>query len=380
MKTIRRLIYAELVKSIAFICLGFLALFSFFDFVDELASVGKSAYQIGHAALYVALQMPSHIYELLPIATLIGGVLVMARFAQNSEFTILRTSGLGPQLALKTLLLLGCFFVALTFVVGDYIAPLSSKVGQLMKAQYQGNLRVGNTGAWLKERQRYNHFAVNVGTITPSGDLEQVRIYEFDSAGALVSLTDAASVSFDDDAWLLHTAKRIEFPENSVLKTNPDKRFALWKTPSQRPKITITESAQLRWPTQINTQMVSVALLKPERMSTLHLFQYVQHLKDNSQSAQLYEIEFWKKIFYPLSCLVMLMLALPFAYLHFRQTGIAAYVFGGVLTGISFFLLNNVFGYIGNISHWPPMLAAAAPSVIYLAISLVTFTWIVFKK
>jgi lipopolysaccharide export system permease protein len=54
----------------------------------------------------------------------------------------------------------------------------------------------------------------------------------------------------------------------------------------------------------------------------------------------------------------MVVLALPFAYLHFRSGGITSYVFGGVLIGISFFLLNNVFGYIGNLQNWMPWLAA----------------------
>jgi hypothetical protein len=112
--------------------------------------------------------------------------------------------------------------------------------------------------------------------------------------------------------------------------------------------------------------MVSVALLKPERMGTIDLFNYVRHLDANGQTAQRYEIEFWKKVFYPLSCLVMVMLALPFAYLHFRSGGIAGYVFAGVMIGISFFLLNNVFGYIGNLRNWQPWLAAATPGC---------FTW-----
>ncbi len=61
----------------------------------------------------------------------------------------------------------------------------------------------------------------------------------------------------------------------------------------------------------------------------------------------------------------MVVLALPFAYLHFRSGGITSYVFGGVLIGISFFLLNNVFGYIGNLQNWRPWLTAAAPGLIY---------------
>ena len=50
------------------------------------------------------------------------------------------------------------------------------------------------------------------------------------------------------------------------------------------------------------------------------------------------------------------------------------------MVGISFFLLNNVFGYIGNMHAWMPWLAAAIPSLIYTAISLTAFTWLVLKR
>ena len=104
MKTIRRLIYREVLVAIALVALGFLALFLFFDLVDELQYLGKNSgldaaaniYQIRHAMLYVALLVPNHLYELLPISVLIGTIFVMARLAQSSEYTILRTSGLGP--------------------------------------------------------------------------------------------------------------------------------------------------------------------------------------------------------------------------------------------------------------------------------------------
>jgi hypothetical protein len=136
----------------------------------------------------------------------------------------------------------------------------------------------------------------------------------------------------------------------------------------------------LSWPTQITAEMLSVALLRPDRMRTIDLFTYIRHLEANGQTAQRYEIEFWKKVFYPLSCLVMVVLALPFAYLNMRSGSIATYVFGGVMIGISFFLLNNVFGYIGNLSNWQPWFAAAAPGLLYSAISLTAFGWLVLRR
>ena len=134
------------------------------------------------------------------------------------------------------------------------------------------------------------------------------------------------------------------------------------------------------WPTGITSEMVSVALLKPDRMGTIDLFQYIRHLSENGQSTQRFEIEFWKKVFYPLSCLVMVVLALPFAYLHFRSGNIASYVFGGVLAGISFFLLNNVFSYVGNLNSWAPWFAAAAPGLLYSMASLAAFGWLVLRQ
>ena len=108
MKTLRRLIYGEVFSAVSFVVLGFLGLFFFFDLIDELQWVGKGAqggYQVRHALSYVTLMIPSHVYELLPIAVLIGTIFVMARLAQSSEFTILRTSGLGPVKALRTSIL-----------------------------------------------------------------------------------------------------------------------------------------------------------------------------------------------------------------------------------------------------------------------------------
>jgi lipopolysaccharide export system permease protein len=366
-KTIRRLIYREVILSVLFVTVGFLALFFFFDFVDELPNVGKGVtpYQLTQALVFVSLMVPSHLYELLPIAVLIGTIFVMARLAQSSEYTILRTSGLGPWRALRALLVLGLAFTFVTFASGDYLAPAADRAGQLLKARLEGRISVGQTGAWLKERQAFHTYNVNVGALTPEGDMQSIRIFESDARGSLVSITSAARGRVaDDGSWLLQDAERSEFVMQGA----------------NSPRVDTVRMPQYRWPTEITPEMVSVALLKPDRMSTIDLFQYIQHLEANGQTSQRYEIEFWRKVFYPLSCTVMVVLALPFAYLHFRSGGITSYVFGGVLIGISFFLLNNVFGYIGNLQNWRPWLTAAAPGLIYSVLSLGAFGWLVLRR
>ena len=386
MKTIRRLIYGEVMASIVLVAAGFLALFFFFDLVDELQYLGKTnglpsglptasdIYQIRHALLYVGLLIPNHLYELLPISVLIGTIFVMARLAKSSEYTILRTSGLDPWRALKMLLSLGSIFVVASFLIGDYLAPLSERTAQLLKARYQGTITVGQTGAWLREKQAYNTYVANVKTLSPSNEMIGIQIFEFDNKGLVVSRMQAARANFsEDDSWQLKSVTRVEFsvPTSSTTAAN---------VAAQTAGVNRSVLDSFRWPTEISQEMVSVALLKPERMGTIDLFNYIRHLDANGQTAQRYEIEFWKKVFYPLSCLVMVILALPFAYLHFRSGGISGYVFMGVMIGISFFLLNNVFGYIGNLQNWQPWFAAAAPGLLYMTISLGAFGWLVLRR
>jgi len=368
MKTIRRLVHGEIIRAVSFVAIGFLALFVFFDLVDQLQTLSKNkfqGYQFQHALMYVGLLIPSHLYELLPISVLIGSIFVMARFAQSSEFTILRTGGLGPWRALGSLFQLGLIFVLSTFILGDYISPWSDKQAQLLKAKYQGQITVGQTGAWLREKQGESQFAVNVRALSREGQPENIRIHEFDNQGRLLAITTSPSGVFNNEGyWLLKSVDRRIFH----IKSNDLSRIETLNLPDWQ------------WKTELTAEMISAALLSPDRMKTVDLFQYMRHLAANGQSAQRYEIQFWRKVFYPLSCWVMLTLALPFAYLHFRSGNIAGYVFGGVMAGISFYLLNNVFGFMGNLQNWQPWLTAAAPAIIYSLVSLATFGWLVIRQ
>ncbi len=368
MRTLRKLLYLEVLAAVTLVIFAFSTLFLFFDLTDELNAIQNNqtlGYTVSKALLYAALMIPSHLYELMPIAVLIGTIFVMARLAQSSEFTILRTSGLGPWQALRALMLLGLGFVTLTFALGDYLAPLADKTAQAIKAQALGQISLGRTGAWIKDKQPYSSFSVNVGALEGTTGMKGIRIFELDNKGHIVSVMQASAGEFGPgESWSLLDVTRTEYMNMG--------------TPQAQ--ASTTRHAQLSWLNHISADMVASALLRPDRMGTLELFQYVSHLNANGQSAQKYEIQFWKKVFYPLSCLVMVMLALPFAYLHFRSSGTTPMVFVGVMAGISFVLLNNLVGDLGLLQGWQAWFTAALPGLIYSFISLAAFGWLVARQ
>ena len=168
--------------------------------------------------------------------------------------------------------------------------------------------------------------------------MQDVRIFEVDASGFLVSRDAGASGPLRRRRRLAAAGRRAHRVRHARRAT---------ARASERLQLPGHALADAR----SRSEMVSVALLKPDRMSTIDLFQYIRHLEANGQTSQRYEIEFWRKVFYPLSLPgdggagpALRLPALP-------PGGITTYVFGGVLIGISFFLLNNVFGYIGNLQQ-----------------------------
>jgi lipopolysaccharide export system permease protein len=317
--------------------------------------------------LTAAYELPGHFYELFPIAVLIGTIYSLARMAQSSEFTILRTGGLGPGRALSLLAGLGVVFGAMTFVIGDYVAPLSERQAVLLKAQFSGGLKVGGAGAWLKEKRSTpegeRSYSINLAGTAGDGMLEGIRIYEFDADGRLVSRIQAQRGRVDDaGVWTLNDADVTHWPQAKQ---------------AGEPLVHEERLPSLRWPSTLTPAVVAAAVLPLATMTTLELWRYSAHLNDQAQAAQSHQIRFWKKALYPLACLVMVALALPFAYLHARAGTVSLKVFGGILLGISFVLLNNVAGHIGLLRAWTPWVVAATPSLIYLGLSLAAFTYLV---
>jgi lipopolysaccharide export system permease protein len=382
MKTVRRLLYRDIVGSVFFVSLAFLSLFFFIDFIDELDNMRRIDAGAFKASLLALMDIPGHFYQLFPIAVLIGSIYSLAGMAQSSEFTILRTGGLGPGRALGLLAYLAAAFAALTFVVGDFAVPYFDLQADTMRGRFVGATEQGRRGAWLKDHQlvdgQERSFSINVSQADASGRLQGVRIFEFDHAGGLVSRLAASHALVDAKGfWRLSDVTQTEWlPVNVKTDAKIDVNPGIGDREVLR-VVRETKIAELNWKSSLHAGVIAAAVLPAASMSTLELYRYTQHLSAQEQSAQVHKIQFWRKAIYPFACFVMVALALPFAYLHGRAGGISLKVFGGIMLGISFVLLNNVAGHVGILQNWLPWLVATGPSLFYLALSLAAFGWLV---
>jgi lipopolysaccharide export system permease protein len=354
MKTIERYLARQVYASVSFVMAGFLALFAFFDLVNELGDLGVGSYNLREILTYVGLSVPAHAYELFPVVVLIGTLYVLAYLASNSEYTVMRAAGFSPRDAGWIMVRIGFAFVAATFVLGEWVAPFAEEAAQTLKLRAKSSL-IGQemqSGLWFKDERSF----INVREARQDNALNGVRIYEFDTAYRMTLARSAERGEYlGNGAWRL-----IGVAQTRITSEGPimEKMF------------------EIEWRSALTPDLLNVLIVAPERMSAWRLYKYAQHLAGNRQKTERYEIAMWKKIVYPFATLVMMILALPFAYMHARAGLVGVKVFLGIMLGIVFHMLNSLFSHIGLLQNWTPFTSAVLPSVAFLAAALLMMWWV----
>ncbi|MFA7664495.1 MAG: LPS export ABC transporter permease LptG [Burkholderiaceae bacterium] len=363
----------EIIVAVGFVLVGFLALFAFFDLINELEDVGRGGYRLQHAVAFVLLGLPSHVYELMPIAALIGSIYALSQMAGHSEYTAMRAAGLGRRRALGIIARIGLVLAILTALVGELLSPPAERLARDLRLSALGGSISGHfrSGLWVKdtardadgqiERSRF----VNIGELAADGTLRQVRIFEFDSNLRLQRMLEAERASWHGETgWTLYEAREVRFAEKEVPGAGP--------VVSTR----LEHATEMDWRTELKPEILGVLAVDPARMSGSDLYNYIGHLRENAQNTHPYELALWKKLVYPLAVIVMMALALPFAYLQARAGGTGYKVFAGIMLGIAFHFMNGLFSHLGLLNTWPPQLSVGLPSIVVFVLALGMLVWV----
>lgn len=352
MNILKRYLSQEILASSLLVTVGLLAMFSFFDLIQELDNLGRGTYNLGTVLLYVLLSVPGHVYEVAPVAILLGTIYALAQHSHNSELVVMRTSGLSIMGIGVALLKIGVAFALLTFVVGELITPVSEKTAQKMRLQATERVvaQEFRSGLWVKDGGSF----VNIEEVLPDASLHNIHIYEFDDEFKLRSVSNAASGFYDDNKWNLRGVTQTKFQDKNVQTTHFD---------------------QAHWQSVIQPELLNVLLVVPEKMAAWNLYSYIQHLSENHQKTTRHEIALWSKLFYPVACIVMVVIALPIGFLQQRSGGISRKILTGIMIGLGYQIFNRVFVHIGLLNDWPPFTSATTPTLLFFIGGISMLLW-----
>ena len=385
MSILQRYFAVSILQMVAFVLVAFLALNAFFDLTSQLPLIGNQGYGIQHALLYVVLRVPYHVYEVMPVAALIGTIITMAQFAASSEFTIMRASGMSTRQAAWMLSKIGIVLVAVTFIFGELIAPRTAPLAERLKLTGKGTTVSQGfvSGMWTKDIVRAEGVTgtptgsrfFNVRQFRNDGQLMDVRLYEFDTAFRMRSLITAArGVYKGSNTWRLEDVTETVFSNTAPLAASragaPGAPEGLSNYGQDTSVVSTRKMAGMDLVSEITPKIISVSASDPDRMSANERAVYARHLSENKQENERFKIAFWKKLFDPLAIFVLMALALPFAYQQTRSGGVSIKIFAGIMIGVGYMLVNSLFAHLGLLSSMPAVLTAIAPSLVFLGLAL----------
>ncbi|AYM75353.1 lipopolysaccharide export system permease protein LptG [Janthinobacterium sp. HH103] len=386
MKILQRYFAVSIFQAVLFVLLAFLALQAFIDLTGELPKVGRNGYTIQYAFLYVLVLVPGHVYEVMPIAALIGTIYTMAQFAASSEFTIMRASSMSTAMAAGFLFRIGIVFVVITFIFGEVITPRTEPLAERLKLTSRGAAVSSEfrSGLWTKDMVKSDGLTgtvtgsrfFNVGEARADGQLKNVKLYEFDTDMRLRTLTVAKGATYQgNNIWRLTDVTETSFSNSAATSPGFEPKLANYYG-QETSLVRTVQSASKDMTSEVTPKILTVSASDPERMSASELAVYTRHLAENKQETERFRIAFWKKLIDPLAIFVLMALALPFAYMHTRSGGISLKIFIGIMIGVSFMLVNTLFSHLGLLSTWPAFLTAVAPSALYLLLALGALWWV----
>jgi lipopolysaccharide export system permease protein len=344
MKTLAKYIAREIAGATLLVLAALLLLWVFYDFLQDVASLR----QLNTAQLLIQIgaTLPAYVYELLPIAALIGTLFALAQFASNSEYGVMRTSGISVAQIAGVVLAVGLVIAATVFVIGEYVVPRAEQVVQRIRAVTGSKpfvARAFQSGFWFRDGSTF----INIGSVMPDGSLRAVRVFEYADATTLTRTLQAERAIFvSGQQWTLENVAETTFTNQVV---------------------NVAQRSQANWNTVLTPNMLSVLQVAPERLSISGLWEYIGHLRANNQDSRRFESALWGKFFYPLATCVLMLLALPFAQIQQRTSGIGTRIFIGILLGLTFIIFNRLFASISLLNEWPPVVGAMMPGAIFLS-------------
>lgn len=311
-----------------------------FAFIDELDDV-DGAYTAWGAASYVGLTAPQRIYEMLPMAALIGCLVGLGGLASNSELTVIRAAGVSIRrivwAVMKPMLVL--MFIGL--LVGEYLAPWASSIAQANRslAQSVGQAQSSKHGLWHRQGNEYIH----VNAVQPGGKLIGVTRYEFDQQQRLLRSSFAQQGLYQDNYWQLE----------DVVYTDLQARTS-----------SVTHAVSERWDMEISPQLLNTVVMDPDTLPISGLWQYAHYLNEQGLNANRYWLAFWVKVLQPLVTAALVLMAISFVFGPLRSVTLGQRVFTGVVVGFVFSIAQDLLGPASLVFGFAPIIAVVLPALI----------------
>lgn len=344
----RRIVAKHVTKTTLLAMLGATAVLAslqiLFTYLGELSDL-KQGYTAWNALQYVLWGAPRYLYEILPIAALIGAVLGLGSMASNSELIVMRAAGISLWRIVGWVMRSAMLLVVLSFLLTQFVIPYTNEQAKSVKS-HRSVAALGEVkGYWTREGQRF----IYIDYANSQGTLKQVQVVDFDENYRMKSLLNSEEGQFlKEGQWNLKQSAQVNLLANGqaqvVNKNQQDLALVL------QPKY------------------VHMVTINPEDLAPTQLLSFMQYMHEYSQVPKTYLLAFWKNIGSPFALLALVLIACSFIFGPLRQQSMGFRLVIALFVGLGFYYIQDFLGYASLVYAPSPAWFVFLPIVLMFGI------------
>jgi len=352
MKIRDRYITKTLLNYTLVVLLVWLSIYSFFNFLAELNSVGQADYTVLEAIKYILLQIPEVAYKQASPVILLGCVLGMGYMATTNQLVVMRVSGNSILKLTAITIKAALFFIIVIIAVGEIFAPLASEEAEKGRANALGQKIAlqSQEGFWIREGGNY----INVENNIDGSFYTDITIYQVSPANKIETIITSESANFDGTSLDLNNVDIF-----SINEINSSTEI----TSKKRNNYNLTVS--------FDQDLIDSLKKDPKELTTWKIIKQIQFLSINKQTSSIFEVELYKRLVKPATLVAMILLAMIFIFGSNRDASLGRKIFLGVALGLSFEMISRVGGALSLSYNFSPLIGAVLPTLIIIVLAIV---------
>jgi len=334
------------------VCASLFVILTLFDLLDDII---RNRIPISYVIDYFVFLLPQILMLVVPMSVLLAILINFGILEKNSEVTALKAGGWSLYRIAMPVFLIGGVFCVNMYLMQDYIVPYANirqdSLRNIIKNR-PARTSKGRQRKWLfgEANRIFNYDYYDTG----QNMFIDLNIFDVDlrSLKILRRIRAARAIVGDSGKWLL---------ENGWVRNFQSEREGFQK-------ITKAEFSFPEKPSYFQKEIFEPK--ESSKLTYLELKDYIRYLKKAGYNATELQVELYKKISFPLSCIVMTLLGVPFSF-SMGKKGAFFGITASIAIAISYWGVFNVFEQMGSYGLLVPLLAAWAPNLLFAATGLV---------
>jgi lipopolysaccharide export system permease protein len=333
----------------------FFGILALVDLIEQVRRFGDEAEGLWPLLALTLLNVPSGLYEILPLVAIIAAIAMFLGLARSSELVVTRGSGrsglrtlLGPSVVA---LLLGAMAVAaFNPIVAATSREFESRVDRLNGEA--SALALSDDGLWLRQGGATGAAVIRAERSNLDGtELSGVTFLTYGTDGRPLARIEAGSARLGDGRWTLGQAK-------------------VWALEARNPEAGAQIHESWTLPSTLTADQIRDSFGDPSSIAIWELPRFIGRLEEAGFAAQRHRVFLQMELAQPAFLLAMVLIGAGFTMRHQRGRRTGMMVLGAILTGFSVYFLRNLSLTLGEAGQVAPALAAWAPPLAAIALAL----------